>query len=99
LWREWARVELAKETPYRTPTVHRDYGGIAVSLAREEYPSTKRFRDPEIFYRVNKPWHLGLIVRSESYERVLQLLAEYDQAFRKEFTAIAPPEEKPGHYV
>lgn len=96
LWREWAKIELAKpERPYTLSPVRQEYGGIAVSLARQECPSTSGYTDPEIVYRVNKPWHVGLIVGSPDYDRVVELLAQYSRRFSEEFTAVAPPEEKP----
>ena len=99
-WREWARIELATpERPYILPTVHRAYAGIAVSLARQENPSTSEYTDPEIIYRVKKPWHVGLIVRSPDYYRTIDLLSQYTHRFHEEFTAIAPPEETPGKHL
>ncbi len=95
-WREWAKIELATpERPYILSPVRQEYGGIALSLARQEYPSTSSYTDPEIVYRVNKPWHVGLIVRSPDYDRVIELLTQYTRRFSEEFTAVAPPEEKP----
>jgi biotin carboxylase len=95
LWREWARIELATpECPYVLPPVRREYGGIAVSLARHENPSTCHYDDPEIVYRVSKPWHVGLIVRSPDQGRVVSLLTEYARRFREDFTAVAPAEER-----
>lgn len=94
LWREWARIELATpERPYALPPVRKEYGGIAVSLARQENPCTSRYDDPEIVYRVRQPWHVGLIVRSPDYGRVTNLLTEYARRFKEDFTAVAPPEE------
>ena len=95
LWCEWARIELATlERPYVLPPVRKEYGGIAVSLARQENPSTCLYNDPEIAYRVCKPWHVGLIVRSPDQGRVVSLLNEYAQRFREDFTAVAPAEER-----
>ena len=95
LWREWAGIELATpERPYILPPMRKEYGGIAVSLARQENPSTCRYDDPEIVYRVSKPWHVGLIVRSPDQGRVVSLLTEYARRFREDFTAVAPAEER-----
>ena len=94
LWREWARLETATpESPYALPPVRGDYGGIAISLARDERPDTSSFGDPEIVFRVNKPWHVGLVVRSPSCARVVELLDSYARRFAAHFTATAPPEE------
>ena len=95
LWREWARIELATpERPYILPPVRKDYAGIAVSLARQENPCTSSYDDPEIVYRVRKPWHVGLIACSPDHGRVIGLLTEYAQRFREDFTAVAPAEER-----
>lgn len=94
LWREWARIELATpERPYVLPPVRKEYGGIVLSLARQENPSTCLYDDPEIVYRVSKPWHVGLIVRSPDYGRVVGLLNEYGRRFCEDFTAVVPAEE------
>ena len=94
LWREWAGIELATaERPYILPPIRKEYGGIAVSLARQENPCTSSYDDPEIVYRVRKPWHVGLMVRSPDQERVINLLTEYARRFSEEFTAFAPAEE------
>ncbi len=95
-WREWARIEVATpDKPYRLPPVREEYGGIAVSLARQEIPDTSHYDDPEIVFRVCKPWHVGLVVRSPDYQRLLDLLSQYKDRFSKEFTAMMPPEETP----
>ena len=92
-WREWAKIELAThERPYILPPVRKEYGGIAVSLARQEHPSTFNYTDPEIVSRICKPWHAGLIVRSADYGRVVDLLGRYAIRFGHDFTAVAPPE-------
>ena len=94
LWREWAGIELATaERPYILPPIRKEYGGIAVSLARQENPCTSSYDDPEIVYRVRKPWHVGLMVRSPDHERVINLLTEYKRRFSEDFTAFAPAEE------
>ena len=94
LWCEWAKIELATPgRPYILPPIRKEYGGIAVTLAREENPSTCHYDDPEIVYRVRKPWHVGLIVHSPDQGRVVSLLAEYARRFRVDFTAVAPAEE------
>ena len=94
LWREWARIELATpERPYILPPIRKEYGGIAVSLARQENPCTCSYDDPEIMYRVRKPWHVGLIVRSSDQRQVINLLTQYARRFSEDFTAVAPPEE------
>jgi len=100
LWREWARIELASPArPYSLPKVCNQHSGIAVALARQEHPDTSRYTDPEIVYRVQKPWHVGLIVRSADYSRIRHLLSDYVRRFNEDFTAFCPAEETPEYYL
>jgi biotin carboxylase len=95
LWREWAKVEIAGgEHRYRAEPTHKEYGGIALSLARQQEPDTTLYTDPEIFYRVKKQHHVGLVVRSPKLERVQELLDQYARRFADDFSAIIPPRER-----
>lgn len=92
LWGEWARIEDAvlKGYGYELPKVNDKYAGIVVSLSRFEHPDTSSFTDSEIVWRMNKPWHIGLIVAADTRERVLELLDHYTQRIGNEFHASAP---------
>lgn len=95
IWREWAGVEMACDGgAYKLPPQRKEYGGIVLSLARQEYPDTSSYTDEEIVYRVKKLHHVGLVVRSQKLERVDELLNSYARRFSEEFTAIAPPPER-----
>jgi biotin carboxylase len=95
LWREWAKLELETlEDPYTPPEMKRDYAGVAISLANTETPDTSAYDDPEIVYRVSKPRHVGLIVRSEDHGRVRELLDSYTGRFSQDFLAVAPVKER-----
>lgn len=72
----------------------KEYGGIILSLAKQESPDTSSYDDPEIVYRVKKHHHAGLIVRAKKLERVLELLDQYAQRFPEDFEAVLPPLEK-----
>lgn len=96
LWREWARIEFARGAgTYKLPAPRKDYGGIVLSLARQEYPDTFAYTDEEIVYRPQKRHHVGLVVGSPKLERVDQLLNDYARRFTEDFTAVVPPLEKP----
>jgi biotin carboxylase len=96
LWREWAKIETADETrPYKLPRVRRGYGGITLTLSRQEWPDTSAYTDAEIFHRVSKPWHVGLVVGSPKLEKVEELLDNYAERFAQDFAAVAPPLERP----
>ena len=95
LWREWARVEIAGEHgTYEPPAARSQCGGIVLSLARQEAPDMSAYDDPEIAVRLRKRHHAGLIVTSDSPERVDQLLEDYTRRFYVDFHASAPPPEK-----
>jgi hypothetical protein len=96
VWREWARIELALDDgSYKLPAQRKEYGGIVLSLARQEYPDTSAYTEDEIVYRVRKRHHVGLVVRSKTLERADELLNLYAGRFAEEFTAVAPPLERP----
>jgi biotin carboxylase len=96
LWREWARIEVAAENgTYHLPGTREEYAGVILSLARQENPDTSAYSDPEVFLRIKKHHHAGLILRSTDQQRVQSLLENYSQRFAQEFTAVEPPREKP----
>jgi biotin carboxylase len=95
IWREWAKIELADDDHvYEVPTQRRDYSGIVLSLARQEYPDTSHFDDPEIVFRPRKRHHVALVVRSDDPARVGELLDGYACRFAEDFIAVAPPLER-----
>lgn len=94
LWREWARIEVNGAKAARLKPPRNDYAGIVLSLAKQEYPDTDSYNDPEIVYRVKKLHHAGLIVRSPKLERVEELLGQYAGRFAEDFVAVVPPLEK-----
>jgi biotin carboxylase len=81
-------------TALRIRAQRKEYGGIILSLAKQESPDTSAYDDPEIVYRVKKHHHAGLIVRAKKLERVLDLLDQYAQRFAADFEAVLPPLEK-----
>ncbi|HEX6190695.1 MAG TPA: ATP-grasp domain-containing protein [Pyrinomonadaceae bacterium] len=95
LWREWAKLEIkgANHAPRLRP--RQEHAGIVLSLAKQEFPDTSAYDDPEIAYRVKKKHHAGLIVRSKSHERVTELLNDYARRFENDFIAVLPPLERP----
>jgi biotin carboxylase len=98
LWREWARVEIAhaRSESVGRISVRREYGGIALSLARQERPDTSEYDDAEIVFRVDKPHHVGLVVRSPDLARVRELIDSYAERFARDFSAYAPPPDRRG---
>ncbi|WP_116108405.1 acetyl-CoA carboxylase biotin carboxylase subunit family protein [Lewinella sp. IMCC34191] len=99
LWEEWAKIEtaMAQERSYQVPPRRYDQAGIIVSLSRYEHPDTSSFTDPEIVWRMNKKQHIGLIVASDSQQRILELLDDYAERVGRDFHASAPPASKSPH--
>ena len=96
LWAEWARVEIAGEdSSYEVPPTRDDYAGVIISLARQDYPDTSAYDDPEIVYRLNKLHHAGLVVASKDERRIEQLLDSYSRRFYEDFYTTGPPLDKP----
>jgi biotin carboxylase len=96
LWREWARIEVAGgDGSYQLPPVREEYAGVILSLARQEWPDTSGYNDPEVVLRIKKHHHAGLILWSTDSRRVPALLEGYAPRFAEEFLAVEPPREKP----
>ncbi len=96
MWAEWAKIEVAGgKAPYGVPPLRQDYGGLLVSLARQAEPDLAAFADPEVVWRLKKPNHAGLIVRSPSATRVEALLESYAERFHHDFVASLPAAATP----
>ena len=95
LWREWAKLETATgSSPYKPPKLRREYGGIALALAKMDEPDTSHYEDKEIVYRIKKPKHVGLIFRSKRKDRIGALLDIYTERITADFLAVAPAKER-----
>src|ERR1041384_1004779 len=94
-WRGGGKNEkTTQKNPYRLPKTRQEYGGIAMSLARQEFPDTSAYDDAEIVLRVVKPNHVGLIIRTQRHQRMIELLDQYVARFSHDFTAVIPAEER-----
>jgi len=96
MWAEWAKVELAaaSDGSYTAPEPGQDYAGLLVSLARQEWPDTSSFHEPELVWRMSKRHHVGFVVKSPEYQRVGELLKLYSERVRNEYHAAEPAREK-----
>jgi hypothetical protein len=87
-------LELADGAVRRITPARKEYAGIVLSLARQEFPDTSAYDDAEVVYRVKKKHHAGLVVRSAKLERVQELLNNYSARFAEDFAAVLPPLER-----
>ena len=97
LWREWAKLEVAvaRKEHYVPPVDDAQHAGLIVSLARHQWPDLSVFTESEIFWRMHREYHVGLIIRSSDRSRILNLLDDYMQRIYQEFHASAPLPDKP----
>ena len=96
-WVEWARLVCAPllGRAYQLPPLRTEAAGSVICLARQDHPDLNAYTDPEIVYRLQKPHHAGLIVRSPDHARVEGLLDGYNHRFLEEFCAVLPAPDKP----
>jgi biotin carboxylase len=89
LWGEMARVQVAdiKGVAYEVPKVKGGNAGILTCLSRQEHPDLSGYNAPEVVWKLNRPYHAGLIVASPSADRVESLIGEYAERFMDEFMA------------
>lgn len=107
LWAEWAKIEVAGSArqrdlegggkqPYTLSPARKDYGGLIMTLVKEESPDTSAFDAPEVAYRAPEKNHVGVVVRSPSHARVEELLTDYLERVRP-MVATLPAREKPAN--
>jgi hypothetical protein len=73
------------------------HAGIIVSLSRYEHPDNSPFTDKEIVWRMNKAWHIGMILSSKKRDKISGLLVEYSKRIAAEYHASLPPQAAPKH--
>lgn len=96
LWEQWADLEIAGPA-YRLPNRRAEYGGLLMTLAREERPDLSVYSDPEVVFRAEEPFHAGLVVRSPSQARVEVLLDDYTRRLLRDHQAVLPASDRPAH--
>jgi biotin carboxylase len=97
LWGEWAKIEVAnvRGEQYQLTPPRDDYAGILICLAKQESPDLSVYAAPEVVWRMQRPYHAGLIVQSPDAARVESLIADYTPRFMQDFMAVLPALDKP----
>lgn len=96
LWREWAKIEILNgEKEYKVSPTKNNFAGIVTSLAKQQWPDLSGFNEPEVYWKLNKEYHAGIIVSSENEKRRDELVDHYTQRFYDQFFATAKMGEKP----
>lgn len=98
LWAEWAKLEAAYALgkKYKLPKIKKNHAGIVVSLSRFEQPDTSSFEDKEIWWKMKKDWHIGLIIQAKKHDKITNLLEGYAQRIANEYHASLPAQDT--HY-
>ena len=96
-WVEWARIEWAQVSgkAYQAAADRGQYAGSVICLARQEWPDLTDYGAPEVIHRLHTHHHAGLIVQSESAERVKALLEDYTRGFYNDFYARMDAPDRP----
>lgn len=94
LWSEWAKLEIDRDGDYRPPLSRQLHAGTVISLAKQEWPDYSIFTESEITFMLKKKNHIGMIVVSESDERIVQLLNQYSSKIAQDFLAVLPAATK-----
>jgi hypothetical protein len=98
LWSEWAKLEMCRtHGEYQLPPVKQRYGGVVISLARQEHPDMSPFTDPEIALRVDLKNHIGFVLAADTPERIEQLLGDYMHRIGRDHHAVLPGADKVSH--
>lgn len=91
LWAEWAKIELLEPgEEYELPEHRSGHSGIIITLARQEHPDMSDYDDEDIVWTLDKRYHAGIIIRTSSHERLLELMDGYAERFRVDFHATMP---------
>ncbi|WP_025762531.1 ATP-grasp domain-containing protein [Dyadobacter tibetensis] len=99
LWKEWAKMETAvvANEVYKLPPLRQDYAGIIKARVPQEWADDRIFDDPEIFWRMNEPYQIGLVVRASTQQRVMELLDKYTLLIQEQFLKNTPDTSLPAN--
>ena len=92
LWAEWAKLEIANatDTKYKIPKAKKNHAGIIVSLIRDYRANYTVFTDEEIWWTMEKDYHIGMIIKTEKKAKILELLDHYAKYVFENLHASAP---------
>ena len=97
IWREWARLEnaLLRQQPYDIAKPTGFFAGPIIALAKEKHPDTQALECPEVVRFLNIDYHIGIVYKSDSEERIIEKLDEAAEKITENILNIIPPKEKP----
>ncbi len=99
LWSEWAKIESAalQDQQYTAPDAKKDHAGIVISLSKNEQADYSMFDAPEIVWKLDKEYHVGMILNSADRNKIIELLDDYTGKIYQHFHASAPAPDTAMH--
>lgn len=87
LWAEWAKLVVTgvNDTAYALPELRELYAASVICLAQQQQPDLSAYTDSEIVWRLDKPYHAGVILQSADYQRTIALADSTMQRFTADF--------------
>ena len=97
LWHEWARIEnaLLKDLKYEIAKPTGFSSGLIIALAKDQHPDYEEFNCEEVVRFLPLDYHVGIVYKSDSKERIQQLLDDAAEKINDHFLNIIPPKSKP----
>jgi biotin carboxylase len=94
LWGEWAKVEdcLIRNLEYKLPKIRKEFAGIVLTLSKFQHPDLSIFDDKEVCFIVPLDYHAGLVIKSASHTRIIELLDEYAEKLVSDFATTVQQE-------
>lgn len=95
LWEEWARIVVAQARgeDYLVETPRDRFAGLLICLAQQEHPDLSPYSEPEVVWRLERPYHAGLIVAAPDAARVDELIEQYGERFVHDFLTSGPQQQ------
>ena len=66
---------------------------IIVTLSKFEKPDYEQFTDPEIWWKLNKKYHIGFIFQHKTEKKIDEMLSKYATIIREEYSTTVPLKE------
>ena len=97
LWAEWAKIEhaLLNKEKYKLPKVEKNFGGLLISLSKDEYPDLSFVTEPEFVKQIHKKYHVGMLFKSKKSQKIKDLLDKYATHVTENMLSVMPPKDYP----
>lgn len=97
LWREWAKIEntILKNEEYTIAKSTGFSAGLIIALAKDKVPNHEIFQSEEVVKFLPLDYHVGIVYKSNSAEKIQERLDESATLIIKDFLNIIPPKSKP----